>query len=144
MTIKSNRLLAREKGQSLACDVLDAFSNDNCPEARRAWFEEAMFDLMELPRLDTAIPGFVEELAPALAAGHMVEANIGAIERDKELAILYACGDGGRIAYCKKSHLLVAWSTEDDPAYIELPIGQNGLRQLAVDLLNVANELKAE
>lgn len=42
MTVKSNGLLAREKGSSFACDVLDAFANDACPDARRAWFEEAI------------------------------------------------------------------------------------------------------
>ena len=143
MTVKSNGLLAREKGQSLACDVLDAFSNTDCPEARRAWFEEAMFDMLELPRLDSVIPGFVEELAPALAAGHSVEADIGAAERDKDLAVLYAHPQSARVAYCKKSHRLVAWITDDDPAYVEIPIGALGLRQLAMDLLNVANELEA-
>ncbi len=144
MTIKSNGLLAREKGESLACDVIDAFSNTTCPESRRAWFEEALFDLVELPRLDSVIPGFVKELAPVLAAGHSVEANIGAAERDKELVELYAHPDGGRVAYCEKSCRLLIWSTADDPAYVEIPIGQHGLRQLAADLLDVADELGAE
>ena len=144
MTIKSNGLLAREKGQSLACDVIDAFSNTDCPEARRAWFEEAMFDLMDQSRLDAAIPGFVEELAPVLAAGHSVEADIGAAERDKSLVELYAHPNGERVFFCKKSHRLLTWVTGDNPAYVEIPIGRHGLRQLAMDLLNVANELKAE
>lgn len=141
-TLKSNGLLAREKGQSLACDVIDASSSD-CPEYRRAWVEEAFFDLAGLPRLDAAIPGFVEELMPVLAAGHSVEADIGAAERDKDLAVLYAHPQSARVAYCKKSHRLVAWITDDDPAYVEIPIGALGLRQLAMGLLNVANELEA-
>ncbi|MDD2729309.1 hypothetical protein [Malikia sp.] len=144
MTVKSNGLLAREKGQSLACDVIDAFSNDDCPEARCAWFKEAMFDLVELPRLDSVIHGFVEELAPVLAAGHSVEANIGAAERDKALVELYAHPDGEQVFFCKKSNRLMAWVTGDNPAYVEIPIGPNGLRHLAADLLNVANELEAE
>ncbi|MDD2729177.1 hypothetical protein [Malikia sp.] len=143
LTIKSNGLMAREKGQSLANDALDAFSNTDCPETRRAWFEEAMFDLAELSRLDSAIPGFVEEMAPVLAAGHSVEANIGAAERDKALVELYAHPDGEQVFFCKKSNRLMAWVTGDNPAYVEIPIGPHGLRQLATDLLNVANELEA-
>lgn len=141
-TLKSNGLLAREKGQSLANDALDAFSSTDCPEARRAWIEEAMFDLAALPRLDAAIPAFVEELVPALAAGYQTESNIEAAERDKHLAVLYACGGGERVAYCKKSHRLLVWSTNGDPGYVEVPIGHHGLRQLATDLLNIADALE--
>lgn len=143
MSLKPNGLLAREKGQSLACDVLDAFSSTDCPESRRAWFEEAMFDLMELPRTDSAIPAFVKELAPALAAGYQTEANIEAAERDKQLIELYACGGGERVFYCRESNLLLVWSTNGDSGYVEVPIGHHGLRQLAMDLLNIAHELES-
>lgn len=142
-TIKSNGLLAREKGQSLAHDVLDTFSSTDCPESQRAWIEEAMFDLVELPRLDSAIPGFVNALMPALAAGHSVAVNIEAAERNKELVELYAHPESARVAYCKKSHRLVAWITDDDLAHIEIPIGPQGLRQLATDLIELANKLEA-
>ena len=140
-TIKSNGLLAREKGQSLANNAIDAFSN--CPESRRAWFEEALFDLVELPRLDAAIPGFVEELAPVVAAGHSVEGNIGAAENDKALIELHAHPEGARVAYCTRSNRLLVWVTGDDPGYVEVPIGYQGLRQLARDMLHVADELEA-
>lgn len=143
MSLKSNGLLAREKGQSLACDVLDAFSSTDCPESRRTWFAESLFDLLELPRLDAAIPGFIEELAPALAAGYQTEANIEAAERDKDLVELYACGGGERVFYCRESNLLLVWSTNGDSGYVEVPIGHHGLRQLATDLLNIANGLEA-
>lgn len=142
-TTKSNGLLAREKGRSLANDALDAFSSSDCPEYRRAWVEEAFFDLAGLPRLDSAVPGFVGELLPALAAGYQTEANIDAAERDKELVELYAHPEGARFFFSKSSSRLLAWSTYDDPAYVEIPIGPNGLRHLAADLLNIANELEA-
>jgi hypothetical protein len=143
MSLKSNGMLAREKGRSLACDVIDAFSNTDCPESRRAWFEEAMFDMLELPRLDSVIPAFVKELAPALAAGHSVEADIGAAERDKDLVELFAHPNGERVFYCKKFHRLLVWIAGDNPAYVEIPIGHHGLRQLAMGLLNISNEMDA-
>lgn len=142
-TTKSNGLLAREKGRSLANDALDAFSSSDCPEYRRAWVEEAFFDLAGLQRLDAAIPGFVEELMPVLAAGHSVEADIGAAERDQESVELFAHPNGERVFYCKKFHRLLVWIAGDNPAYVEIPIGPHGLRQLAMGLLNTAHELES-
>ena len=142
-TTKSNGLLAREKGRSLANDALDAYSSSDCPEYRRAWVEEAIFDLAGLQRLDAAIPGFVEELMPVLAAGHSVEADIGAAERDQESVELFAHPNGERVFYCKKTRRLLAWVANDSPAYIGIPIGPHGLRQLAMGLLNVADKLEA-
>lgn len=142
MTIKSNGLLAREKGQSLANDALDAFSNTDCPESRRAWFEEALFDLAGLPRLDAAIPGFVKEMAPVLAVAADIEAKAFEAE-SKKLMPAYQHVDGGTIAYCKESRRLMTWVSDERPSYCEIPIGPQGLRQLASHLLNFAYQMEA-
>jgi hypothetical protein len=140
-TLKSNGLLAREKGQSLANDALDAFSNDNCPEVRRAWFEESMFDLLELPRLDAAIPGFVEEMAPVLAVAADVEAKVLEAE-SKKLLPLYEHPEGGIVAFDKETGRLLTWVSDERPSYCEMPIGPLGLRELAAALLDVADEME--
>lgn len=141
-TLKSNGLLAREKGQSLANDALDAFSSTDCPEARRAWLEEALFDLAALPRLDAAIPGFVEQMAPVLAVAADLEAKVLEAE-SKRLPPLYEHPEGGTVAFDKDSGRLLTWVSDERPSYCEMPIGPLGLRELAAALLDVADEMEA-
>ncbi len=95
-----------------------------------------------LPRLDAAIPAFVEQVDPVLAVAADLEAKVLEAE-SKRLLPLYEHPEGGTVAFDKVSGRLLTWVSDERPCYCEMPIGSLGLRELAAALLDVADEMEA-